>query len=85
MQQIIHYPRLDTLLRVEDFIQKHSGEFRKKQLWMKLPKKTMYQTFCVIIDYLLKCHKIMIDDQGKIVWIFNPALMEKLLKESVEA
>jgi len=33
-------------------------EFMKKELWQKLPKKMMYQTYCVIIDYLLYSRKI---------------------------
>ena len=42
---VIHQPRLDTVLMVEDTIRKHSGEFKKFQLWRRLPKSTMYQTF----------------------------------------
>lgn len=69
---ILRYPRLDTMLMVEDFIKKHDGEFKKRKLWESLPKKMMYQTFCVIIDYLLYSHKISIDAEGKIGWIYYP-------------
>jgi len=76
------YPRLDTVLIVEDFIKKYDGEFRKKQLWEALPKKIMYQTYSVIIDYLLVSGKISVDAEGKIGWIFYPKDVEKRLKKA---
>ena len=76
------YPRLDTVLMVEDFIKKHDGEFRKKELWEKLPKKMMYQTFSIIIDYLLLSGKISVDSEGKIGWIFYPEEAKKRLKKA---
>ena len=45
-KEILHYPRLDTVIMVEEFIREHSGEYRKKALWENLPKKMMYQTYC---------------------------------------
>lgn len=66
---ILHYPQLDTVLMVERYIHKHSGEFKKKALWQHLPKKMMYQTYCLIIDYLLYSRKISVDSEGKIGWI----------------
>lgn len=69
---VLRFPRLDTLLAVEQFIQEHDGEWKKKQLWEALPKKIMYQTFSVIIDYLLYSKKISLDAEGKIGWIFYP-------------
>lgn len=81
LAQILHYPRLDTILMVEDFIMKHSGEFKKKKIWEKLPRKVMYQTFCVIFNYLLESGKIVVDKEGKIVWIWNPELVKKYLKK----
>ncbi len=68
----IRFPRLDTVLVIEQFIQKHDGDYKKKQLWEALPKKIMYQTFSVIIDYLLYSRKISLDTEGKIGWIFYP-------------
>lgn len=76
----IRYPRLDTLLMVERYIRDHDGEFKKKQLWEHLPKKMMYQTFCVIIEYLLYSNKISIDAEGKIGWIYYPEETRELLK-----
>ncbi len=66
------FPRLDTLMMVERFIQDHDGEYSKKALWAHLPKKMMYQTFCIAVDYLLYSRKASIDSEGKVGWIFYP-------------
>ena len=71
-ENVLRFPRLDTILMVERFIQKHDGEFKKKALWQQLPKKMMYQTFNLIIDYLIYSRKISIDSEGKIGWIHYP-------------
>ncbi len=78
-KNILHYPQLDTVLMVEEFIKDHSGEYKKKSLWQNLPRKMMYQTYGVIIDYLLTSGKIAVDKEGKIGWIWNPALVKKYL------
>lgn len=70
--QLLRYPRLDTILMVEDAIREYDGEFRKRALWEALPKRMMYQTFCVVIEYLLHSRKISIDAEGKIGWIHYP-------------
>lgn len=76
------YPRLDTVLALEEFIKEHDGEFKKKQLWEKLPKKIMYQSFSLILDYLIVSNKVSVDSEGKIGWIFYPEDVEKLLKKT---
>ncbi|MBU2616939.1 MAG: hypothetical protein KKB79_03095 [Nanoarchaeota archaeon] len=75
-------PRLDTVLMVEEFIKDSDGEFRKKQLWEALPRKMMYQTFSVTLDYLIVSGKVSVDSEGKIGWIFYPKQAEKRLKEA---
>jgi hypothetical protein len=82
INKIIHYPRLDSVLMVEKLIHNTSGTHTKKQLWDRLPKKMMYQTFSVIIDYLLYSGKIAVDSEGKIAWIWNPKLVREYLKKS---
>jgi len=62
---------------VERFIIDHSGKYKKKSLWQNLPKKVMYQTYSIIIDYLLYSNKIAVDQDGKIGWIYNPKLARK--------
>ena len=76
---IIHYPQLDTVLMVEKFIDRHSGEFKKRALWEHLPKKMMYQTFCIAFDYLMESGKIARDREGKVCWIWNPKIIQRYL------
>ena len=79
----LHYPRLDTVLMVEESIRKHSGEYTKTKLWKMQPKQVMYQTFCLILDYLEQSGKIAYDRQGKVAWVYNPKLVKKFLKEGI--
>jgi hypothetical protein len=79
---ILHYPQLDTVLMVEEFIKENSGEYKKKALWENLPKQMMYQTFCVVFDYLSYSGKIAFDREGKVAWIWNPALVKKYLSRT---
>ena len=81
-ENVVRYPRLDTVLFIEDVIKEHDGEFKKKQLWAALPKKMMYQTFSLIVDYLLISGKISVDSEGKIGWIFYPEEAEKRMKKA---
>jgi len=76
------YPRLDTILMIENFIKENDGEYRKKQLWENLPKKMMYQTFSIALDYLLVSGKISVDAEGKIGWIFYPKESQERLKKA---
>lgn len=77
MARMVRYPRLDTVLMVEAFIKEHDGEFRRSRLWRSLPKRMMYQTFKVTIDYLFESRKISIDAHGKIGWIYYPELVDR--------
>ena len=81
---ILHSPTLDSVLMVERTIQKYSQEFGKYQLWKKLPKKMMYQTFQVILDYLEQSGKIMIDKDGCIMWTYDPDGIKKILAMGVK-
>lgn len=79
---LLHYPRLDTVLMVEEAIKKAKKYPSKRQLWLSLPKKIMYQTFNLILEYLEESGKIVIKG-GKIIWIWNPDLVEKYLKSKL--
>lgn len=81
VNKVLHYPQLDTVLMVEEFIHGHSGEYKKKSLWQNLPKKMMYQTYQLIYEYLLDSGKIAKDSEGKICWIWNPELVKKYLAD----
>ena len=76
---ILRYPRLDTVLMVEEAIQKAKEYPTKAQLLRSLPKKMMYQTFCTILDYLEYSGKIHIEKDGAIIWIWNPKLVQKYM------
>ena len=58
-----------------------SGEFKKKKIWESLPRGVMYQTFCIIFNYLIESKKIARDSENKIAWIWNPKLVEKYLSK----
>jgi hypothetical protein len=79
----VHYPQLNTVLMIEDAVKRHSGEYTVTQLWKRLKKKMMYQTYRTAIDYLVDSRKIAVKNR-KLIWIFNPELMDKLLSESEE-
>ncbi len=73
-------PTLETVLMVERMIENYSGEFTKTELWKRLPKKVMWQTYSTILDYLQDINKIAIDRIGKIGYIWNSELTKKLSK-----
>ena len=71
-------PTLQTVLMVEKFIELHSGEYKKTELFNSLPKKVMWQTFQIIIEYLESINKIASDREGYVAYIWNPELYEKV-------
>lgn len=68
-QEVIHYPRLDTVIMVEEKIKEAKNYPSRAQLWKNLPRKTMYQTFSLILEYLEKSNKILVTKDGKVMWI----------------
>ena len=83
-QVILHYPRLDTVLMIEETIKKAKTYPNKAQLFRSLPKKMMYQTFNLVLDYLRRSNKILIDKDSSIVWIFvDSPRLERLVSRSV--
>lgn len=78
-KKILHYPRLDTVLMVEEMVKKMGEYPTKKKLLEALPKRIMYQTFNLILKYLEDSGKIILD-KGKIIWIYNPKLIKKSVK-----
>ena len=81
---VLHSPTLESVIMVEKTIKKYSGECGPYQLWKKLPKKMMYQTFQVILDYLEEYNKIIFDKNKKLIWIWDPSFIKKLKKKSLE-
>lgn len=71
-------PTLQTVLMVEEFIEKNSGEYKKTELFKRLPKKVMWQTFQIIMGYLVYSKRIAYDKEGRVVYIWNPEFYEKI-------
>ena len=82
-ETIMHSPTLESVLMVEETIQKYSQECGKYQLWNKLPRKMMYQTFLVILNYLEKSNKIIIDKDGCVIWVYNPKRIRKAISKNL--
>ena len=80
-ENVAHYPQLNTILMVEESLQKLDG-VSKTQLWKSLPKSVMWQTLNVILSYLESSGKILFDRQGKIVWTYDPEGARKWKKKS---
>ena len=82
--KLFHSPTLESVLMVEETIRKYSQECGKYQLWKKLPKKMMYQTYLTILDYLEQSGKMIIDKEGCIIWTFDPQGIKKILARGVK-
>jgi hypothetical protein len=81
--KIIHYPRLDTVMMIEDAIRDAKEYPTKAELLRHLPKKVMYQTFNLVLEYLQRSNKIVLTKDGRIVWVFaNTPKLRRLLAES---
>jgi hypothetical protein len=72
-------PTLETVKMVEKNIDKYSGEFKKTQLWQKLPRKVMWPTYLIILEYLEEVNRIVISGNGVITYIWDPELAKKYL------
>ena len=71
------YPNLQTVFMVEKFIEENNGEFKKTELFEKLPKKMMWQTFQIIMNYLESIKKVLLEKDGRVVYIWNPEFAAK--------
>ena len=84
-ETILHYPRLDTVLRVEEVLRKADTAISKSELIRRLPKQIMRQTLLVILDYLEKRGLIMVGNKG-VLWIQNDnPKMKRLIENSRDA
>ncbi|MDD5317418.1 MAG: hypothetical protein PHF51_01645 [Candidatus ainarchaeum sp.] len=83
--KVLRYPRLDTVLMVEDAIRASKGDKTSTAVWKSLRKKVMWQTFRTILDYLEYSGKILMSRDKRIVWIGNERLLSKVRKHGVEA
>ena len=68
---------------VEETIKRMGDYPTKTELWKALPKQVMYQTFSMIIDYLVDLNKIIIDKDERIVWVWNPELIKRVTQKGL--
>ncbi len=77
LKQVLHYPRLDTILNVENIIRSTKEPLSKNEIDRRLKKKIMRPTLNTILLYLEKSGKIALLKEG-IIWIYREDISEKL-------
>ncbi len=81
-EEVLHYPRLDTVLMVEKVLKKADLAISRNELLRRLPKQVMRQTLNVILGYLEEKGLVMIGEKG-LLWVHNESpKMKRLLKKS---
>jgi len=78
--QILHYPRLDTILSVENLLKNATEAVSKNEIDRRLDKQIMRPTLNVILKYLVDSGKIAILKEG-IIWIYKEDSSGKLRKK----
>lgn len=77
-------PRLETIGMVKETIKKHDRQCSIYQLWKRLPKKMMYQTYKATIEQLKTTNDITIDENKKIILIYHPKIkIEPINKKKI--
>ncbi|MFC1733349.1 hypothetical protein ACFL6I_23870 [candidate division KSB1 bacterium] len=66
---MLRTPRLTTIDMVRETIKQHNSECSVYQLWKKLPKRMMYQTFKTILRRLEDNNEIITGENRKITYI----------------
>lgn len=82
-KEVLRFPRLDTVLMIEEAIRKAGGDLTIRQIWKKLPKKVMWQTYLTALDYLEYSGKIYIEKDKHITWIWDPEGIKQLKKKGL--
>ena len=80
MQKVLHYPRLDTILKVEDLLRDSNEPLTKNEIDRRLDKKMMRQTLNVILSYLEDGGKVAKLKEG-VLWIYSEDISDKLKKK----
>ena len=78
-REVLRYPRLDTVLMIEKAVYEHRSAATVTQIWKSLPKKAMWQTFSLVLEYLEHEGKIRIEDDKTVTWIWDPEGVKKIL------
>ena len=77
-KEVLRFPRLDTVLMIEEDVRKAKGDLTVRQIWEGLPKKVMWQTYLATLDYLEYSGKILIEEDKHVIWIWAPRKIKKL-------
>jgi len=81
---ILHYPRLDTVLMVEDAIKEAKSYPTRMELWKSLPRQVQYQTFQTILEYLLESNKVIFTKDSRILWIASNPKLDRAIRKGKE-
>ena len=84
-KDVLRFPRLDTVLMIESAIRKAKSDLTARQIWIKLPKKVMWQTFITTLEYLEYSGKILIGKDKTVVWIWSPKAIEEIKRKGLIA
>ena len=76
-EEVLHFPRLDTILNVERIIKSAKDPLSKNEIDRRLEKKIMRPTLNIILKYLEQSGKIVILKEG-IIWIYREDISDKL-------
>ena len=84
-RKVWRYPNLNTVLMVEDFLEKHRDlPLQLAEIRAKLPRQVMHQTLKLILEYLWKSGKIIYGPKG-IQWIYSqPEHLKRMMQDSLE-
>ena len=82
-KKVLRFPRLDTILMIEKALRSSKGEFSVREVWQKLPKKVMWQTYIAALDYLEYSGKIIVDHENHPIWIWAPKEIARLEKKKL--
>ena len=77
MQEVLHYPRLDTILKVEKILKSAKEPISKNEIDRRLETQVMRSTLNIILKYLEQSGKIAVLQDG-VIWIYSPDASEKL-------
>ncbi len=84
MRNVLHEPRILTVMMIEKAILDHEDYPTRTELWKSLPKGVQYQTFQRALQYLESHGIIAINDEGRIFYTgVNNDKLRKLLESSV--
>lgn len=82
-KEVLRYPKLDTVLMIEEFIEKANGDKTVREIWQSLPRKVMWQTFMTTLDYLEYSGKILVTNNKEVIWVWDPKAIEKMKEQGL--